>query len=461
MAFQLFRIPFVVALLVLSCGGTTATVDETVETGSLFLRKAKDAGMDDHDRILRGGRDECRPGEIMYYNAFFTLTDEEGTVTEQCEPEDEEEMGRAIRNIVADVDEDFPKWEGSLNSIATTVCIFPTFSLDDAELVSDTGRNLAELTPEEIKKKKRRRRRYLFSSGGRCRRCATNRFLLGTTATNFNNWRILGKDDKNEKENKDKGGDGNAEVFAIQACEMASISNAAMSKGHKARTNLEQYVADIDSRMDDLEDSKKVMKKIEYEDEMLRDIVTDIVKLVKRAIDDDEEATEACDEAQEYAIKGDAKRAEKSLKTAESASEKVQEYLGEIHVEYELARDYAKTILEVLIDQKHKEIRDMNKEQVNQEKDSLNQRNKAQTEVLNEIKDELKDDLKDNAIEEEEAERIKAELLKREWELKEEIERARDELNEWEDEIKDEGQYLHVLDEYRLAMQFAESAEGT
>lgn len=142
----LFRSSIVVAVLVLSCG--TAAASEEAEMES-FLRKPRvDVGT---SRILDSS---CPPGEELFYNAYFTLCDEDGGATEKCDnPEDEEEMGRAIRNIVSNVDRDFPAWQdSSLSSINTTVCIFPSFSMEGVELEDIDERR--ELTQKKRRKKK-------------------------------------------------------------------------------------------------------------------------------------------------------------------------------------------------------------------------------------------------------------------------------------------------------------------
>lgn len=169
----------------------------------------------------------------------------------------------------------------------------------------------------------------------------------------------------------------------------------------------------------------------------------------------------ACIEAQDYAMDGDEKLTEKQLKTAQSASKKVQKYVEDIHQEHELAKDYAKITLEAIVDQNHKEIIDAKKEELKAGKDVLREQLKADSEVLKEIRDELKDELKGEDIKEYEAEEIEAELLAREAQYREEAEEAKEELRAWEDEIKEEGKHLHVLDQYRLAMEYADTLQGT
>lgn len=75
--------------------------------------------------------------------------------------------------------------------------------------------------------------------------------------------------------------------------------------------------------------------------------------------------------------------------------------------------------------------------------------------------EEMKDLLKNGDLEKEEEQMIRAELLLRERVQKEEIEEAKDELREWTDEIKEEEKHLYEMEQYKIAMEFAGSLEGT
>lgn len=278
----LFRSSFLVAVFALSCfRGASADFDETTETikNSFLRHKSPNDGFGRSTRILPGRQEEvCPPGEMLYYNAFFTLEDREGDVTYKCETDDEEKMGKAIRDIVKSVDENFPKFQDSsvLNSISTTVCIFPSFAEGTVQLEAVDGdhRNLAELTPEQIKKRNRRRKRFLFSSGGRCRMCKKEqeRSLLAAAGTNSDG-RILKKEELD------------MDAMAKEACEMAVLSNTILSVGQKGLDSISGYVADIDTRVGALEHPEKVFKKekIMEANEMVRKSASQVVKTMERA----------------------------------------------------------------------------------------------------------------------------------------------------------------------------------
>lgn len=340
-----------------------------IEKGSTsFLRKMSDGGMGmGTGRILDGASNEvCPPAdEQLFYNSFFSLCDEEGFATEECTDEDEERFGTAISNIVALVDLEFPMYRDSLlNEVNTTVCVFPSFTMEGPEL-EDEHRELADNNQRRTRRKRTCKSilnccscaevssllssltsdMLVFvlllidthSAGGRCRRCKqNNRFLLDKAS--FEHC-FLGEDEVT-KEDKDL-----AKQTAKEVCDLASVSKMAMSIGQKALDSIMNYIDDMKDRAASLEDQVKVTGGIEDVERQ----AADVIELLEDASDEDKDADDACLGAQDYVRNGEVKQVEKCLKTAKKASEKVKSYIEDIHGIHEMARDDTKKAIELIV----------------------------------------------------------------------------------------------------------------
>lgn len=242
--------------------------------------------------------------------------------------------------------------------------------------------------------------------------------------------------------------------MAKQTCDLASMSSFAMSIGQKGLDSIVQYLDNIATRAAELRDPSGAMKKAE----IVEKSATKVIKLLEEATEEDDDAQLACLQAMDYANDGNGeeneKLIEKCFKTSDSASGKVKKLVDKIHMEHETAKEDTRVTLEVIVDQKHKELRETHKEEAGEKKDSLKM--KDEDEELKKLKNKLKDD----DLKQEEAAEIRAEILQRERQYEEEIKKGKEELNVWEEEIKEEEAHLKALDEYRVAMEFAGTLEG-
>ena len=320
------------------------------------------------ERFLPGGTSDgtdadkpasCRKGDVEknFYNAFFTLEDstKDCKVTEQCTQEVFLEIGFLIREIVAVLDEEFPKPSVSnltdIKDIQTNVCPMPGIWIEET---NHTARRLGTS--------------YTYKSGGTCRRCYSRCRRLSETQG-----RKLAEQSSTE--------------MADEACNLANtveFANHVCAQAVESINHMAVELEDLVVNFDNKDDVNKKCKEV-------KDISEDVQKLMMKLDGEIGKAKIACSEATDYAAKDDEKRTKECLSNAEDAVEKslkVAEEVGNLQVK---AMSKKKEIEKKLIEQQWAKKAEAIEQMYNDKMEELQIKLKDLDQVKKDLADKLKE----------------------------------------------------------------------
>ena len=277
----------------------------------------------------------CSKGamEQNYYNAFFTLEDKSRGcyVTKECTPEDFFEIGFVICEIVAVLDEEFPKPSASnmmnIKDIKTDVC--PMLGMWIVE-TNCTARRLMTS--------------YTYKSGGTCHLCSSGCHHLSEGC------KLSTPKD-----------------MASAACNLAQTCEFASNVSAKALKSINQTAIEIAELVVNFDKPAEAIKNCDE----VKAISTNVKKELTKVKGEIERAKNACSEALKYANKGDEKNTKGCLVTTEDAvakSMKVAELAGNKQVK---AKGKKKEVEKKLIEQQWAKKEIANKEMFEQKEEEL------------------------------------------------------------------------------------------